>query len=151
GEPHLRHLGEGARCERLRQARVVLDQDVPVTEQAEEDELDRIALSDDRTLDFVDDLAAQVANLLELHQSASDALSARSSAAAETPGAWRCSEAGRSGRTSSHASAPTTRAARSGSRSRSTPRRAASKPAAVSRSVGQSRFCRSHAFWRPSV
>ena len=48
------HLRERAGRERLREARVVLEQDVPVGEEAEEDELERVALADDGLLDLVE-------------------------------------------------------------------------------------------------
>ena len=47
-------LRERARDQRLREAREVLDQDVAVGEQAEQDELERVALADDGPLDLVE-------------------------------------------------------------------------------------------------
>ena len=54
-EADARHLRERARGERLREAGEVLEQHVPVGEQADEDELERVALADDRPLDLVED------------------------------------------------------------------------------------------------
>ena len=55
-EAHARRLGERAGDPRLRQSREVLDQDVPVGEQAEQHELEHLPLADHRPLDLVEDL-----------------------------------------------------------------------------------------------
>jgi len=55
GEAKARHLCEGARDERLGEARKVLDQDVAVREYAKQDELECLALPDDGALDFVEE------------------------------------------------------------------------------------------------
>jgi len=65
GEVHAHRLRERPRGQRLRQAGVVLDQDVSVGEQAEQDELQPLALADDRALDLVEDRGGGVAHLLE--------------------------------------------------------------------------------------
>ena len=66
-EPHAEDLGEGAGGERLREARVVLEQDVPVGEEPEQNELERIALADDGLFDLVEDVARERLNPCELH------------------------------------------------------------------------------------
>ena len=58
-EAERRRLRERARDQRLRQARVVLEQDVAVREQPEQDELERVALADDRALDLVEDAVGE--------------------------------------------------------------------------------------------
>ena len=70
GEPHLRYLGEGARCKCFRETWVVLEQDVTVAEQAEQHEFERLALAHDCALDLVEDLPAQIR---ELSRAASEA------------------------------------------------------------------------------
>ena len=54
-EAEARRLRERARDQRLREAGKVLDQHVAVGEQAEQDELERLALADDRALDLVEE------------------------------------------------------------------------------------------------
>ena len=61
-------LGEGARGQRLREPRHVLEQDVAVGEQAEQDQLELLALADDGALDLVDEAGAELCELAELHQ-----------------------------------------------------------------------------------
>ena len=56
-EPERARPGERAREQRLREAGVVLEQHVPVGEQREQDELERVALADDGLLDLVEDRA----------------------------------------------------------------------------------------------
>ena len=53
--------GERARHQRLGEAGDALDQDVPVGQQAEQDELERLALADHRPLDLVEDPRRAVA------------------------------------------------------------------------------------------
>ena len=55
-EPHRADLRDRPRDERLGEAREVLDQDVPVGEQAHQDELDLRALADHGALDLVENL-----------------------------------------------------------------------------------------------
>ena len=50
---------------------IVLEQHVSVGEQAEQDELERVALADDGALDLVEDAPCVLLDLGELHQSAS--------------------------------------------------------------------------------
>ncbi len=66
-EAEARDGGERAGGQRLRQPREVLEQDVPVREQAEQDELEPLALADDRPLDLVEDARALLVYLRELH------------------------------------------------------------------------------------
>ena len=108
-------LGERARGQRLREPGHVLEQDVAVGEQAEQDELELLALADDRALDLVDQAAAELGQLPQLHQTCSRAVTTRSRSASSIPGPWRSAGCGRSGRTSSQASSPRTARARSGS------------------------------------
>ena len=56
-EPDPEHSGEGAGRESLCEARVVLEQDVPVGEEAEQHELECVTLADDGPLDLVEDLS----------------------------------------------------------------------------------------------
>ena len=66
-EVEVRHLRERVRDQRLREARVVLHQDVAVGEQADEDELERLALADDRALDLVEDPVAALREVVDGH------------------------------------------------------------------------------------
>ena len=66
-EADARHLREGARGQRLGETREVLDQHVPVGEDAEQDELERVALADDRALDLVEDLLRLARELVDGH------------------------------------------------------------------------------------
>ena len=61
-------LREGARHQRLGQAGEILDQDVAVGEQAEQDELERLTLADDRALDLVEQPGRAVGDLGDLHK-----------------------------------------------------------------------------------
>ena len=61
-------LRERARHQRLRQPGVVLDQHVPVGEQPEQQQLERVALADDGPLDLVEDAVGQLADLGQLHR-----------------------------------------------------------------------------------
>ena len=67
-ELHAGHLREGAGDERLREPRVVLDQDMAVGEEPEQDELQRVALPDHGALDLAQDHVAALAELLRHHQ-----------------------------------------------------------------------------------
>ena len=126
GEAHAQNLRERARGERLREARVVLEQDVSVREEAEPDELERLPLADDRLLDLVEHLGGELLDLCELHQTLSSASTTWASSRGGIPFASRSSGAGRSGRTSSQASSPRIARAVSGvSRERHVPPRAA--------------------------
>src|SRR5947199_105633 len=64
-ELHARDLRERAGHQRLREARVVLDQDVPVREQAEQHKLERLALAEDGALDLVEDPRRDPADVRE--------------------------------------------------------------------------------------
>ena len=64
---HAEHLRERARSERLREARVVLEQHVTVGEEPEQDELERLALADDGLLDLVEHPIGELPDLGELH------------------------------------------------------------------------------------
>ena len=66
-EPHAQYPREGARRERLRETGVVLEQDVPVGEEAEQHELERLALADDRLLDLVEHPTGELPDLCQLH------------------------------------------------------------------------------------
>jgi hypothetical protein len=66
-EAGARHLCERARRERLREARVVLEQHVTVREQPEQDELERVALPDDRSLDLVEDAGGLILDAIQIH------------------------------------------------------------------------------------
>ena len=70
-------LGERARDQRLREARHVLEQDVAVGEQAEQDQLELLALADDGALDLVDQAGAELCELAKLHQTRSSAVTTR--------------------------------------------------------------------------
>ena len=87
-----------ARDQRLREAREVLDQDVPVGEQAEQDELERLALADDRALDLGEDLLRPLRQLGDCHLIHSSRSIARRRSRGRTPGPKRLSGTGRSGR-----------------------------------------------------
>ena len=78
-------LGEGARGQRLREARHVLEQDVAVGEQAEQDQLELLPLADDGALDLVDEAGAELGELAELHQTRSSAVTTRPSWASSIP------------------------------------------------------------------
>ena len=116
----LEHLRERARGQRLREPRVVLEQDVPVGEEPEEDELERIALPDDRLLDLVEDadrrapVPRRAPRLHGLQRSRRPA----SSSCGEMPRLSRSSGAARSGRTSSQAASPRAACAQRRARSR---------------------------------
>ena len=63
----------------------VLEQDVAVGEQAEQDQLELLALADDGALDLVDEAGAELGELAELHQTRSSAVTTRSSGASSMP------------------------------------------------------------------
>src|SRR5204862_3555325 len=84
-EAQARHLCERACGERLREAGIVLEQDVAVGQQAEQHELELLALADDGALDLVEDPPAQDPNLLEPHASSSSDEMIRSSWSAWIP------------------------------------------------------------------
>ena len=66
-EAHAQDLGERAGGERLREARVVLEEDVPIGEEPEQHELERLALADDGLLDLVEDVARKRLDTCKLH------------------------------------------------------------------------------------
>ena len=78
-------LGEGARGQRLREPGHVLEQDVAVGEQAEQDQLELLALADDGALDLVEQAGAELGQLAELHQTRSSAVTTRPSVASSIP------------------------------------------------------------------
>ena len=84
-------LCEGPRCERLRDPGHVLEQHVPVGEEAEQHQLELLALADDGALDLVEQAARRSsASSLKLHQSRSRARhDARRARPAPIPGACR--------------------------------------------------------------
>ena len=90
--------------QRLREARVVLDQDVAVAEEPEQDQLERLALADDRPLDLVQDPLAGGRDLVE-RQSLGQSLKRLDGGAQvgrrARPGRTAAPGAGASGRTSS--------------------------------------------------
>ena len=65
-EVHPGHLRERAGDQGLREPGVVLDQDVPVGEQAEQDELERFPLAHDRPLDLGEQALAAFGGGLDL-------------------------------------------------------------------------------------
>ena len=139
-EAHAQDLGEGPGRERLRQAGVVLEQDVPVREESEQHELERLALSDDRLLDLVEDVARELpgpvrAPCLCALQRVDDLGELRGAIprAAGPP-----VRAGRDGRAPTSLS-PRIACAVEGFASSETRRREASSPAAIDRSRGTSR------------
>src|SRR5207247_3729406 len=80
-ELHAQDLREGAGSEGLRKAWVVLEQNVPIGEEADQHELEGIPLADDRALDFVQYLVSDFVDARELHQSdSSDSTASRRSA-----------------------------------------------------------------------
>ena len=117
-EAHRGHLRKRAGDQRLGQAREILDQDVSVREYAEQDELERVALADDRAFELGQDLLRLRGELLDRHSRSSRSTCPASSATG-SPGAVRLPTS-RSGETSSQSSSPRSCLARSGSRSRST-------------------------------
>ena len=62
-----RDLRERASHQRLRQPRVVLDQDVAVREHAEQQQLECVALADHRLLDLVQQPVGEASDLVEVH------------------------------------------------------------------------------------
>ena len=78
-------LREGARGQGLREPGDVLEQDVPVGEQAEQHELELLALADDGALDLVEEAAAQLGESSELHQMRSSDVTTRSRPASSMP------------------------------------------------------------------
>ena len=101
-KPMLGHLRERPRRQRLREARVVLEQHVPVGEQADQHELERLALADDGALDLVEDPRRVLLHLGELHQSASSETTTCRSESRSIPRPKRSCGGSRSSRTSSH-------------------------------------------------
>ena len=81
--------GERPRDQRLGEARVVLDQHVPVREQAEQHELQRVALAHDRELDLVEDPGGAFGDLGGPAHSASRASRISPSRRGGIPGASR--------------------------------------------------------------
>ena len=71
-------LGKGTRRKRLRESRHILEQHVTVAEDAEQHELELFTLADHRALDLVDEAAAQLGQLPQLHQTCSRAETTRS-------------------------------------------------------------------------
>ena len=56
-----------------------------VCEQAEQDQLELLALADDGALDLVDEAGAELCELVELHQMRSSAVTTRPSCASSIP------------------------------------------------------------------
>ena len=128
-EAHRRDLRERARDQRLGEAGEVLDQHVAVGEQAEQHELERVALADDRLLDLVEDPVGERAHLVQRRartsQSAPARRPARPARAPTRCGSSRSCGGSRSGRISCHVQrARRSARARSGWLSRSMPRAA---------------------------
>ena len=73
-----------------------------VRKEAEQQELERIALPDDRLLDLIDHRARDPADLGEVHQMASKSVTSSRRSCSGMPGAKRSLGSGRSGRSSSH-------------------------------------------------
>src|SRR5205085_8451344 len=136
---------ERACDERLGEAREILQEDVPVGEEAEQHELERLSFPDDRAPDLVEDPLRDLRDALEVAQIASTASTRARSRAGEIPFPNRSAGAPRSGRRSTHASSPSTARAASGSLSRSIPRRVSKSSPAASRTAGRRRTCRSSA------
>src|SRR5204863_2611143 len=134
-EADRRHLREGARNQGLGQAREVLDQDVAVGEEAQQHELERFALADDRSLDLLEDPVGTLRELLDRHSSSSLATAAPSASGSRPP-AKRLPGGSRSGRTTSHSCPPSASSA-SESSSSWIPRRSASRCSATSRRIGR--------------
>ena len=154
-EADARDLRERARDQRLREAREVLDQDVAVGEHPEQDELERLALADDRPLDLVEDPAraalAPASSTLASTSSLSDSQASldrrarRALDGVDRSGVNRSSGASRSGRTSSHSSSPRAASTSGPPASSLSPRRSASRCSATSRRIGRSRKWKSNA------
>ena len=87
-EAHVAHLRERARDQRLREARVVLEQHVAVGEKREQAGLERAALADHRLLDLVEDPLGVLADLLDRELAHRPILSI-SSTSAETSSSGR--------------------------------------------------------------
>ena len=140
-------LRDRPRDERLGEPREVLDQDVPVGEQAHQDELDLRALADHGALDLVEDLGRAGLHLASARSPPRSPPASRRSRAARPccshRGRTAPAGASRSGRTSSHVCAPSSARARSGWRSSETPWRA-SRAAAISRTIGRRTLWRSN-------
>ncbi len=98
GEAQARDRGERPGGERLREARDVLEQDVPVGEQAGEDECQPVPLADDRALDLVEDVTRPRGEVGQVHASRSRPSTRCSIVSTDSPGAVLSAGAGRSGR-----------------------------------------------------
>jgi hypothetical protein len=85
GEADARHLREGARDHRLRQAWEVLDQHVAVGQHPQQHELERVALADDRALDLVQDRVRAAVDDVDVHSASSASTTRRSSAGGIPP------------------------------------------------------------------
>jgi hypothetical protein len=120
-ERHVERLRERTRDQCLRQSREVLDQHVTVGQEAEQHELERLALADDGALDLVEHALGLRPGLFDGGQIASSSSTTSRSSGTLGPTARRFSGGGRSGRTSSQHAAPTSSRAREGSASSSTP------------------------------
>src|SRR5207244_10142953 len=112
GEAHRRGLRERPRNQRFRKPWKVFDQHVTIGENAQEDELERLALADDGPLELRDEFLRLRGELLDRH-SASNRSMKTVKTAGSTPGPDR-RPTSRSARTSSQSSSPSSCWARSG-------------------------------------
>src|SRR6476646_1824446 len=112
-----------------------------VAQDGKEDELERLALPDDRLLDLVEDAVRPLAYLGERDHNDSSCVRSASICGKGMPGAAESVGFGRC--RSSHVSSPSTSRAASGLRSRSIPCRMDSRATAALRRRGTS-FCLAH-------
>src|SRR5262249_55753809 len=136
-ERHVEGLREAARDQRLREPRIVLDQDVAVGEEAEQHELERLPLADDGALDLGEDAVRLRTCLVDGAQIASSWSTTTPSSSTVGPLAIRAAGGCASGRTASQALPPTSPRARSGSVWSSTPYRERRRCSAMSRRSGR--------------